>query len=164
MSRANCGHAAFFKCATFRFFCRILSIATKVVITTCSSRSRCVLRDNGFPAQEARGDRNQGAATRLYRASSGGFDREGAVGRTLGSRDQFDGYRVQVYLANQEIKVFTRRGHDWTKRFRKVADDAWHLAAGSAIIDAEVVAPAADGTTDFSVLQKELKGTSTRIV
>jgi ATP dependent DNA ligase-like protein len=25
---------------------------------------------------------------------------------------KFDGYRVQVHLANTEIKVFTRRGHD----------------------------------------------------
>jgi bifunctional non-homologous end joining protein LigD len=77
---------------------------------------------------------------------------------------KFDGYRVQVHLANSAIKVFTRRGHDWTSRFRKIADDAWHIAAGSAIIDGEVVVPAADGTTDFSVLQNELKGKSSRIV
>jgi ATP-dependent DNA ligase len=62
---------------------------------------------------------------------------------------KFDGYRVQVHLANNEVKVFTRRGHDWTNRFKKIASDAWHISAGSAIIDGEVVAPAADGTTDF---------------
>jgi bifunctional non-homologous end joining protein LigD len=77
---------------------------------------------------------------------------------------EFDGYRVQVHLSNEAITIFTRRGHDWTHRFRKIADDAWHISAGSAIIDGEVVAPAADGTTDFSVLQNELKGRSTRIV
>ena len=71
---------------------------------------------------------------------------------------KFDGYRVQVHLANEAVKVFTRRGHDWTNRFRKIAHDAWHINAGSAIIDGEVVVPAADGTTDFSVLQNELKG------
>ncbi len=73
---------------------------------------------------------------------------------------KFDGYRVQVHLANEAVKVFTRRGHDWTYRFKKVADDAWHIKAGSAIVDGEVVVPAADGTTDFSVLQNELKGKS----
>ncbi|GAA0023104.1 ATP-dependent DNA ligase [Bradyrhizobium sp. B024] len=77
---------------------------------------------------------------------------------------KFDGYRVQVHLANQAVTIFTRRGHDWTKRFRKVADDAWHIRAGSAIIDGEIVVPAADGSTDFSVLQNELKGKSTSIV
>jgi len=37
---------------------------------------------------------------------------------------KFDGYRLQVHLANEAVKVFTRRGNDWTKRFRKIADDA----------------------------------------
>jgi bifunctional non-homologous end joining protein LigD len=77
---------------------------------------------------------------------------------------KFDGYRVQVHLANEAVTVFTRRGHDWTRRFKKVADDAWHIKAASAIIDGEVVVPAADGSTDFSVLQNELKGTSAKIV
>ena len=77
---------------------------------------------------------------------------------------KFDGYRVQVHLANAAVKVFTRRGNDWTDRFRKIANDAWHIAAGSAIVDGEVVVPAADGSTDFSVLQNELKGKSTKIV
>jgi bifunctional non-homologous end joining protein LigD len=77
---------------------------------------------------------------------------------------KFDGYRVQVHLVNEAVKVFTRRGNDWTKRFKKVADEAWPIGAGSAIIDGEIVVPAADGTTDFSVLQNELKGKSTKIV
>ncbi|MGY2909190.1 non-homologous end-joining DNA ligase [Bradyrhizobium sp. URHC0002] len=77
---------------------------------------------------------------------------------------KFDGYRVQVHLANEAVRVFTRRGNDWTSRFRKIADDAWHIKAGSAIVDGEVVVPATNGATDFSVLQKELKGTSTKIV
>jgi bifunctional non-homologous end joining protein LigD len=60
--------------------------------------------------------------------------------------------------------VFTRRGYDWTRRFKKIASDAWPVSVGSTIIDGEVVAPAADGTTEFSVLQNELKGRSTKIV
>jgi ATP-dependent DNA ligase len=60
---------------------------------------------------------------------------------------KFDGYRVQVHLANEAVKVFTRRGHDWTHRFKKIADDAWHIKAASAIIDGEIVVPAADGPT-----------------
>jgi bifunctional non-homologous end joining protein LigD len=76
---------------------------------------------------------------------------------------KFDGYRVQIHLVNNGVKVFTRRGNDWTKRFKTIADDAWHINAGSAIIDGEVVAPSPDGTTDFSVLQNELKGKSTKI-
>jgi hypothetical protein len=75
---------------------------------------------------------------------------------------KFDGYRVQIHLANEAVRIFTRRGHDWTHRFKKV-HDAWHIKAASAV-DGEIVVPAADGTTDFSVLQNEFKGQSTKIV
>jgi bifunctional non-homologous end joining protein LigD len=77
---------------------------------------------------------------------------------------KFDGYRVQVHLANEAVKIFTRRGNDWTKRFKKVAHDAWHIKAASAVVDGEIVVPAVDGTTDFSVLQNELRGSSKTIV
>src|ERR1700687_3831852 len=77
---------------------------------------------------------------------------------------KFDGYRVQVHLRDAVVNVFTRRGNDWTNRFRKIAADAWHVNAGSAIIDGEVVVPAANGGTDFSVLQNELKGRSKKIM
>jgi len=77
---------------------------------------------------------------------------------------KFDGYRVQVHLANEAARIFTRRGHDWTHRFKKVAHDAWRIKASSAVVDGEIVVPAADGTTDFSVLQNELKGKSTKTV
>jgi bifunctional non-homologous end joining protein LigD len=40
---------------------------------------------------------------------------------------KFDGYRVQVHLANAAVRVLTRRGHDWTNRFKKIANDAWHI-------------------------------------
>jgi len=76
---------------------------------------------------------------------------------------KFDGYRVQLHIANEAVKVFTRNGHDWTHRFSKVAHDAFLVGASSAIIDGEIVVPAADGTTDFSVLQNELKGKSSTI-
>ncbi len=79
-------------------------------------------------------------------------------------REIRDGYRVQVHLRDAAVKVFTRRGNDWTNRFRKIAADAWHVNAGSAIIDGEAVVPAVNGTTDFSVLQNELKGRSKKIV
>jgi bifunctional non-homologous end joining protein LigD len=77
---------------------------------------------------------------------------------------KFDGYRVQLHIHDGQVKVFTRRSNDWTKRFRKIAADASEIAVGSAIIDGEVVVPSANGVSDFSVLQNELKGRSTKIV
>jgi hypothetical protein len=58
----------------------------------------------------------------------------------------------QEFFQRHHREQFTRRGHDWTDRFRTIAADAWNVNAGSAIVDGEVVVPSADGTTDFSVL------------
>jgi bifunctional non-homologous end joining protein LigD len=77
---------------------------------------------------------------------------------------KFDGYRVQLHIANESVRVFTRRGNDWTNRFKKIANEAFLISANSAIIDGEVVVPAADGTTDFSILQNQLRGKSDKIV
>src|SRR3978361_1859196 len=77
---------------------------------------------------------------------------------------KFDGYRVQLHLVNDAIQVFTRRGNDWTRRFKKIAGDAFLISSGSAIVDGEIVVPAADGPTDFSVLQNQLRGKSDKIV
>jgi bifunctional non-homologous end joining protein LigD len=77
---------------------------------------------------------------------------------------KFDGYRVQVHLVNAAVKIFTRRGNDWTNRFKKIADDAWHINAGAAIIDGEVIVPSENGVSDFSVLQNELRGKSNKLV
>jgi len=95
---------------------------------------------------------------------SGFLDRERCRRRTLDPRNQVRRLPRQVHLANEAVRIFTRRGHDWTHRFRRSPTDAWHIKAASAVIDGEIVVPAADGTTDFSVLQNELKGQSTKIV
>jgi bifunctional non-homologous end joining protein LigD len=76
---------------------------------------------------------------------------------------KFDGYRVQVHIKDSKVKVFTRRGNDWTNRFRKIASNASEIIAGSANIDGEIVVPGPNGLTDFSVLQNELKGRSSKI-
>lgn len=74
---------------------------------------------------------------------------------------KYDGYRTQLHIINGAIKVYTRRGHDWTKRLRKITNDADMISAGSVIIDGEIVVPGEGGKTDFSVL---LRGTAENIL
>jgi bifunctional non-homologous end joining protein LigD len=117
-----------------------------------------------FPAQETRGDRRQCTLPRIIEPGLATSIERTPSGSRWIHEIKFDGYRVQLHIANEGVKVFTRNGHDWTKRFKKIADDAFLVGASSAIIDGEVVAPAADGTTDFSVLQNQLRGKSDKIV
>ena len=111
----------------------------------------------GVPASKTGCDRCKGAVPRLRRTGPATLTAKVPSGERWIHEIKFDGYRVQVHLANEAVKIFTRRGNAWTVRFKKVAHDAWHIKAGSAVVDGEIVVPAADGNTDFSVLQNELK-------
>jgi bifunctional non-homologous end joining protein LigD len=69
---------------------------------------------------------------------------------------KFDGYRLQMHVQQQQAKLYTRRGHDWTDRFKSIADSAWWLETSAAVLDGEVVVQAPDGTTDFGALEADL--------
>jgi bifunctional non-homologous end joining protein LigD len=69
---------------------------------------------------------------------------------------KFDGYRLQARLEDGKVKLLTRKGLDWTHKFKPVASAVAQLDAESALIDGEIVVEA-DGISDFSALQDALK-------
>ena len=68
---------------------------------------------------------------------------------------KFDGWRAQLHKAGDEVAIFTRKGHDYTKRFPAIRDSLLALPAKSAIIDAEIVVCDSDGKPDFKALRTE---------
>src|SRR5690242_5288822 len=58
---------------------------------------------------------------------------------------KFDGYRLQLHKNDLEIRIFTRRGHDWSKRFSSLREAAWFLNCDSCILDGEVIVPTESG-------------------
>jgi len=70
---------------------------------------------------------------------------------------KFDGYRLQARLDNGKIKLLTRRGLDWTKKFPVIAQAGASLPAKTALIDGELVVEGDDGISSFSLLQQDLK-------
>jgi len=70
---------------------------------------------------------------------------------------KFDGYRIQARLDKGKVKLLTRKGLDWTKKFPTIAAAIAKLPAKSAIIDGELVAEDSDGISSFSLLQQDLK-------
>jgi bifunctional non-homologous end joining protein LigD len=69
---------------------------------------------------------------------------------------KWDGYRVCVVIAAGRATVRTRRGHDWTDRFKPIAEVAAELFCRNAIIDGEVVVLDAKGRARLSALQTKL--------
>ncbi len=70
---------------------------------------------------------------------------------------KFDGYRIQARLDQGKVKLLTRKGLDWTKKFPTVAAAIAKLPARTALIDGELVSEGADGVSSFSLLQQDLK-------
>jgi bifunctional non-homologous end joining protein LigD len=70
---------------------------------------------------------------------------------------KFDGYRIQARLGRGKVKLLTRKGLDWTKKFPTIADAVAKLPVGSALLDGEVVVEGEDGISSFSLLQQDLK-------
>jgi bifunctional non-homologous end joining protein LigD len=70
---------------------------------------------------------------------------------------KFDGYRIQARLDRGKVKLLTRKGLDWTKKFPTIADAVAKLPVRSALIDGEVVVEGNDGISSFSLLQQDLK-------
>ncbi|WID99350.1 DNA ligase D [Bosea vestrisii] len=64
---------------------------------------------------------------------------------------KFDGYRIQMRIEAAKAALKTRKGLDWTSKFRAIAKAAEGLP--DAIIDGEIVALDSHGSPDFSALQ-----------
>jgi bifunctional non-homologous end joining protein LigD len=70
---------------------------------------------------------------------------------------KFDGYRIQARLEDGAVKLLTRKGLDWTAKFKPVANAVALLDAETALIDGEIVVEGGNGVSDFSALQDALK-------
>ena len=78
---------------------------------------------------------------------------------------KWDGWRCQIIIDSEVVRIFTRRGHDWTKKLRIIADAAAsELKVKSAIIDGELVYPHDSGRSDFAALQAVVRSHSDRLI
>jgi bifunctional non-homologous end joining protein LigD len=67
-----------------------------------------------------------------------------------------DGYRFICRRDGDRVRVFSRRGHDWTDRVPAIADALAGLRVNSVTLDGEGVVCDPDGVTDFDLLRAAL--------
>jgi bifunctional non-homologous end joining protein LigD len=65
-----------------------------------------------------------------------------------------DGYRLQVRREGDAVRLFTRRGYDWTPRYPAIAETATKLRAASFTLDGEAVVCGPDGIAVFDALHR----------
>ncbi|MBM7061908.1 DNA ligase D [Pseudomonas sp. UL073] len=66
---------------------------------------------------------------------------------------KFDGYRILARIADGEVRLFTRNGHDWTARLPRQAKELAALRLADSWLDGEVVVLNDEGLPDFQALQ-----------
>ena len=63
-----------------------------------------------------------------------------------------DGYRLMVWRDGERVRLFTRRGFDWTKRYPRIVNSARKLSINRFLIDGEAVVCGDDGVSNFERL------------
>jgi bifunctional non-homologous end joining protein LigD len=66
---------------------------------------------------------------------------------------KFDGYRIMARIDHDDIKLFTRNGHDWTHKLPEQAKALAAMGLESAWLDGEMVVADEQGVPDFQALQ-----------
>lgn len=70
---------------------------------------------------------------------------------------KYDGYRLQLAVAGEEARLYTRSGLDWSHKFSAIAADALRLKCRSALIDGEAIVMDRNGVSDFPGLVAALE-------
>jgi ATP-dependent DNA ligase len=63
-----------------------------------------------------------------------------------------DGYRLMVRKADERVRVYTRRGADWTERFPRIVSAARRLKVRSVLLDGECIVYDGKGMPSFALL------------
>ena len=66
---------------------------------------------------------------------------------------KFDGYRMHARLDRGAVRLLTRTGLDWTRKYPAVASAVASLPARQAYLDGELCGVRPNGTTSFSLIQ-----------
>ncbi len=69
---------------------------------------------------------------------------------------KFDGYRTLVRIDGDDIRLFTRNGHDWTARYGDLPGAFRPLAGHRLLLDGEIVVQDENGISSFAALQDAL--------
>lgn len=69
---------------------------------------------------------------------------------------KFDGYRTLVRIDGDDIRLFTRNGHDWTARYGDLPAAFRRLSGHRLLLDGEIVVQDDSGVSSFAALQDAL--------
>ncbi|TIW58487.1 MAG: DNA ligase D, partial [Mesorhizobium sp.] len=86
----------------------------------------------------------------------GGNDPAEHTGQLWLHEIKFDGYRTMAHVMDGEVRLITRGGIDWTKRYGDLPQAFSRLPVSQAIIDGEIMVLDDKGISRFALLQDAL--------
>ncbi|MCW5681164.1 MAG: DNA ligase D [Xanthobacteraceae bacterium] len=69
---------------------------------------------------------------------------------------KYDGYRAIAAVGGRATRIYTRNGHNWTRKFAALVPALEKLSCENALLDGEIAIADAQGHTDFGALQDAL--------
>jgi bifunctional non-homologous end joining protein LigD len=66
---------------------------------------------------------------------------------------KLDGHRLQAIKDGDKVRLYSRRGNDFTRRFPRIAEKVSNIQEQSFILDGEAVAVDEKGKPSFQMLQ-----------
>ena len=67
---------------------------------------------------------------------------------------KYDGYRLRVERNGDRVRLITRGGYDWSKRYPWIVESALKNRYKQFVIDGEAVILGVDGVSDFEALTR----------
>jgi bifunctional non-homologous end joining protein LigD len=89
-----------------------------------------------------------------YRAQLATLVREPPRGAGWIHEIKYDGYRIGCAVERGRVRLWSRRGNDWTEKFPELVAACRELAVREALLDGEVAVVLPDGRTSFEALQR----------
>ena len=74
------------------------------------------------------------------------------AGATWFHEIKYDGYRLRVEREGSDVRLITRGGHDWTRRYPWIAEAALKNRRKQFVVDGEAVILGVDDVSDFNAL------------
>ncbi|BBD41417.1 ATP-dependent DNA ligase (plasmid) [Aminobacter sp. Y103A] len=69
---------------------------------------------------------------------------------------KLDGYRSQIVINGPDVRIYTRRGLDWSAEYRDLVEAAKALDVETAIVDGETIVTNDAGLPDFAALRRAI--------
>ncbi|MGY4333296.1 bifunctional non-homologous end joining protein LigD [Bradyrhizobium sp. LB7.2] len=76
---------------------------------------------------------------------------------------KYDGYRLRIERDADRVRLITKGGHDWAKRFPWIVEAALKNRTKHFVVDGEAVILGVDGISDFNALHSGKHGSEVQL-